>query len=107
MNNSVLELKDVHNFKVVFPVRENTNSIQIKGLVFSSSLGIKKIETRIIKDIMIVEVYIGIAKNGISGNLDCFVNIPETVNEVRFGHRQEQIWKRNSSVRSISSSDKK
>lgn len=92
MHSRTLEVDGIKNLTVQYSSEANEGKIEIKGLVFSSSLGIKNIKSEVVGKSLIIKVYLGVARKGVDGNLDYAVAVPSSVNEVLFGNRLKKIW---------------
>ena len=93
-NEMILESKDIQFFKIEEIKRNNDLSLLISGLAFHSSLAVKKIETKIEGESLIVFVYLTPTRAGLSGSFSYELEIPSSVNSVRFGNGKNLIWKR-------------
>ncbi len=94
MHKRVLETDGVKDLKVVHSVKAGKEIISIKGLVFSSSLGIETVKSEIQNEKLIVKVYLGVTRKGVDGNLDYSMVLPPSANKVLFGNQLKEIWSR-------------
>jgi hypothetical protein len=93
-SQTILAHKDVQFFKVVeLPGRKPT-ALKISGLAFYSALAVEKITTDIEGRSLTVNVYLCLARPGLSGSFDYELSVPDSVHEVRFGSEKVVIWKR-------------
>ena len=92
--NVILESKDVQNFKVQELQGMHPTRLQLSGMAFNSSMGVRKITTKTEGTAVIVLVHLSLAHRGASGNFAYELTVPDSVNEVRFGHSATPVWKR-------------
>jgi hypothetical protein len=93
-SETILSYKDVQFFKVVqLPDRKPT-ALKISGLAFHSALAVEKITTGIEGKSLTVDVYLCLARPGLSGSFDYEFSVPDSVNEVRFGGEKIVVWRR-------------
>ena len=90
----ILERKDVIFLKVkeepgVLPIK-----LQIDSATSTSAMSVYKIITKTEGSAIVVLVHAGLAKSGTSGTIHFDLSVPDSVNEVRFGHSSTLIWKR-------------
>ena len=90
----ILESKDVQNFKVEELRVANSTALELSGLAFNSSMGVRKITTQKNGDAIVILVHLSLARRGASGNFAYELTVPDSVNEVRFGRGKTPIWKR-------------
>ncbi len=90
----ILEPKDVQTFKVQELRGTHPTRLQLSGLAFNSSMGVRKITTKRDGTAVVVLVHLSLAHRGASGNFAYELTIPDSVNEVRFGHSVTPVWKR-------------
>lgn len=101
-NNMILEYKDVQFFKAIENIGVTSpgttdialTKLKISGLAFHSALVVKKIESEVDGQLLTVYVYLGQAKQGLSGSFSYELIVPELVTEVRFGKDGPVIWTR-------------
>lgn len=86
----VLKIDDVQFLKV----DETKDGLEISGLVFHSSLGVKEIATEVTSDELAVLVYLESASEKSQGNFKYSLQVPSSVNVVSFGSAHAPIWKR-------------
>lgn len=89
----ILEPKDVQNFKVE-KLPGTPTRLMLSGLAFNSSMGVRKITTKRDGTAVVVLVRLSLAHRGASGNFAYELTVPDSVNEVRFGHSVTTVWKR-------------
>jgi hypothetical protein len=94
--STTLEYRAVAGFKareIPGPARR----LKISGLAMHSALFVGRIESKIDGPVETVLVHLTpIGSAGMSGNFDYDVDIPPSVNEVRFGTEGTVIWRRKS-----------
>jgi len=90
----ILESKDVQNFKVQEVQGTHPTWLQLSGLAFNSSMGVRKISTKRDGTAVVVLVHLSLAHRAASGNFAYELTVPDSVNEVRFGHSVTPVWKR-------------
>jgi hypothetical protein len=92
--STVLELKDVQSFKANVISAPTADNLKLSGLAFHSSLAVSDIEIIRQKESITVIVYLAPAKNGMSGNFEYIISLPNSINTVKFGTEGAVIWKR-------------
>ncbi|WP_332941676.1 hypothetical protein [Lysobacter sp. CCNWLW3] len=90
----VLKIDDVQFLKV----DETKDGLEMSGLVFHSSLGVKEIATEASGDELVVLVYLESASEKSQGNFKYSLHVPGSVNVVSFGAEHAPIWKRGAGV---------
>jgi hypothetical protein len=92
-SDMILELKDVQFFKI-----RQTNSspmtLRVSGLSFHSALAVQKVTISEEHDSMRLFVHLTPATQGLSGNFDYTVTIPDSINLLSFGKERSVIWRR-------------
>lgn len=91
----ILEYRDVQFFDVL---EKNNDSLEISGLVFHSSLGVKRVEKISIDKEINVSIYLERAGKGAQGDFKIFLDMPASVEVVTFGQERIRIWKRGEGV---------
>jgi hypothetical protein len=91
---TILAYRDVQFFKLVELPDRKPIKLQISGLAFHSALAVEKITTDIEGRSLIVDVYLCLARPGLSGSFDYDFYVPDSVHEVRFGAEKTVIWTR-------------
>jgi hypothetical protein len=89
---TILAYKDVQFFKIVELSARRPTTLQISGLAFHSALAVEKITTAIEAKALTVNVYLCLARPGLSGSFDYEFSVPDSVHEVRFGTEKTVIW---------------
>ncbi len=89
-----LESKDVQNFKVEELSGAQPTRLKLSGLAFNSSMGVRQITTKRDGAAIVVFVHLSLAQRRASGNFAYELTVPNSVNEVRFGHSATPIWRR-------------
>ena len=92
--NVILESKDTVNLKVQELQGAHPIRLQLSGLAFNSSMGVREITTKREGNAMTVLVYLSLAHRGASGNFKYELAVPDSVEEVRSGHSATPVWKR-------------
>jgi hypothetical protein len=92
-DHRVLEHKDVLSFGVQ-QISSTPLKIKLSGLVGHSALGIYDISTSENDKSLHVIVYLALATNELSGNLDYVLTIPDSVDIIVFGNEKKVIWSR-------------
>jgi hypothetical protein len=93
-SQTILAYKDVQFFKVVELPGRRPTALKISGLAFHSALAVEKITTDIEGSSLTVDVYLCLARPGLSGSFDYEVSVPDSIHEVRFGAEKVVVWKR-------------
>ncbi len=108
--DSILERSDVIFIKVEEVQGVHPTRLRIYGATSSSAISVRKIKTKTEESVIVVLVHAGLAKQGESGTFQYELSVPDSVNEVQFGHRSTMIWKRGSgqnAVRGTTAIDKR
>jgi hypothetical protein len=91
----VLESKDVLGLKVEDHGADGSSPrLKISGLAFNSSMAVDKITTVEKNGAITVLVHLFRARRGTSGSFTYDLAVPTSVNEVRFGEQETEIWHR-------------
>ncbi|MDA8103769.1 MAG: hypothetical protein M0Z71_00150 [Nitrospiraceae bacterium] len=93
-NKMVLERKDIQFFKVEEINRGKSIALKISGLAFHSALAVTSIKKEEQGSSLLILVYLGPAKEGLSGSFSFEVPVPDSVKDVRFGNEKTVIWVR-------------
>jgi len=93
----ILERETVVHLQVVELQRGQSVVVRISGLSGHSALSVKRITSHVENGTIIVIVHLfSLPGQGTSGNFQYDVPVPESVNEIRFGQKNELIWQRKS-----------
>ena len=90
----ILALKDVQFFKIVELAGRKPTALEISGLAFHSALAVEKIATDTKGNSLMVDLYLCLARPGLSGSFDYELSVPDSIYEVRFGDEKILIWRR-------------
>ena len=88
----IIEAKDVKFFEITKIEDSNLNKVRITGLVFHSSMAVKKIDLIFDKNVAVIRVIITPTHAGLSGRFSIDVPIDSGVNKILFGQELIQIW---------------
>ena len=93
----VLEREDVLSLTVqdLRNDRGDTTSIQVSGHAVHSSYAVERMTTKIKGDTIIMKVFLVRVHGDLTGSFSYRQEVPETIAKVRFGNREELIWRRN------------
>ncbi|MBV9670047.1 MAG: hypothetical protein JOZ43_03740 [Acidobacteriales bacterium] len=90
----ILESKNVVHLKIEEPQATHPTRLKISGFAFNSSMGVRKITTKIEGSAVVVSVHLSMADREAGGNFAYELTVPDSVDEVRFGTSKTLIWKR-------------
>ena len=90
----VLETRDFFGVTATGVPEEAPERLVLSGLVFHSALGVEAVKTRLEDDVLLVEVWGGLARKGVDGNLNASIALPSGIREVQFGHERTTVWNR-------------
>lgn len=92
LTDRVLERKDTGLFSVKQINGKTPYKLIISGSIFHSALVVNGIETKVQGSSLTIFVHLVLAKPGYSGMFSYEIEVPESVNEVRFGNSEAIIW---------------
>ncbi len=87
-----VEAKDVRFFEILEVTNPNGRAVRIEGLVFHSSLAVKRVGQRRNGDAVQVDVELTPTREGLSGSFTVEVPIADGVKRILFGPSAVQIW---------------
>lgn len=98
--NVILDSKYVDHFHVEERRGTHPTELEISGEVANSGTVVRTVSEKKKGETIIVKVHLALAgldKSNTSAGFDYVLSVPDSVNEVRFGHSSTLIWKRGAS----------
>jgi hypothetical protein len=90
----VLEYKDIQSFQCVEVQTRAPTIIRVAGLAFSSALVVDRVTTQQEGSSITIFVHLAPTRAGASGSFVYELSVPDSAQEVRFGHNGVVIWRR-------------
>jgi hypothetical protein len=93
---TILELKDVQQFKVLEKHAQSQTNLELSGLCFHSALAVDGITLKTNDPDLVVMVRVALAHGQMSGSFDYNLVVPNQVDRVLFGRKENVVWTRQS-----------
>jgi hypothetical protein len=94
----IVEAKDVKFYNVGETAGNPGRTVGIAGLVFHSSLAVDHIEQHKSGSDVILEVFLTMARSGLSGSFKVEVPVTDDIERILFGPTKTEIWPVNRAV---------